>query len=244
MLMITVLERYIEQKKLEFTRLDVKAAIFLLVITMFILISPFLFRTTTDLLIGKDTYYFLRIAENPFIKFDELSYGGIPYVFSAWPIIINLFNKVFGPSLITTAKILSVLLGLVSSILFYFIARKFMNTLTSLLSALILVLSPTFLYSFSTLTDFSFIIFLSLIILFFIFRNNNFAIFLLLLIPLFGILHTIIFGFLLILYSLSRKEIKWLSVIPIYFIAIMIYLFVYGLPSILLFNATENKVLI
>ncbi len=216
----------------------------MLILTTLILILPFLFRLSDNLLIGKESYYFLRISEEPFIKFDELSYSNRFYIFSAWPVIINFFSKLLNMSLINSAKVLSILLGVAVSILFYFILRKFMNPLTSLSAVLILILSPNFLYTLNTISDFSFVAFLSLLILFFMLRNNNLAILFLLFIPFFGILHTIISGFLLILYSLSRKEFKWLLIIPIFFIAIITYLFIYDLPEFLTFDVIENKVLI
>ena len=214
----------------------------MLIISFLILILPFLFRLSHNLLIGGESYYFLRVAEDPFMKFDELSYSGRTYLFSFWALTISSFSKLSNLSIINSAKVLSVILGLASSILFYFILRKFMNSITSLLSVLIFILSPSFLYLFNTISDFSFVSFFILLTLFFMIRNNNLAFLLLLFIPFFGLLHLIIVSFLLFVYSFSRKDFKWLLVLPIFFIAMIIYLFSYGLPELFTFNVIENKV--
>ena len=192
----------------------------------------------------EQTYYTLRIAENPFIKFDQFSYGGRPHVFSAWPVIINLFSRILNLSVQTSAVILSVILGTASIILFYLILRKFVNSIISLLSVLILVFSPSYIYSFVTLNDFSFVAFFMLLIIIFMLKDNNIAILFLSFISLFGIIHIIVASLLLVIYSLWRKENKWLLVLPFFFISVIIYLFVYGLPELLLYNVAENRVLI
>src|SRR3989344_4905941 len=241
--MITALKRYIEQKEPEFTRLDVKILIFLFLISLLIFVMPLLLGRINNVF-TEQTYYTLRIAENPFIKFDQFSYGGRPHVFSAWPVIINLFSRILNLSVQTSAVILSVILGTASIILFYLILRKFVNSIISLLSVLILVFSPSYIYSFVTLNDFSFVAFFMLLIIIFMLKDNNIAILFLSFISLFGIIHIIVASLLLVIYSLWRKENKWLLVLPFFLISIIIYLFVYGLPELLLYNVAENRVLI
>ncbi|MBI2667138.1 hypothetical protein HYX17_00020 [Candidatus Woesearchaeota archaeon] len=241
--MITALKRYIEQKEPEFTRLDVKILIFLFLISLLIFVLPLLLGRINNVF-TEQTYYTLRIAENPFIKFDQFSYGGRPHVFSAWPVIINLFSRALNLSIQTSAVILSVILGTASIILFYLILRKFVNSIISLLSVLILVFSPSYIYSFVTLNDFSFVAFFMLLIIIFMLKDNNIAILFLSFISLFGIIHIIVASLLLIIYSLWRKENKWLLVLPFFFISVIIYLFIYGLPELLWYNVAENKVLI
>lgn len=210
---------------------------------MLIFVLPLLLGRTSNVFV-EQSYYTLRIAENPFIKFDQFSYGGRPHVFSAWPVIINLFSRVLNLSIQTSAGILSIILGTSSIILFYLILRKFVNSITSLLSVLILVFSPSYIYSFVTLSDFSFVAFFTLLIIIFMLKENNIAILLLSFISLFGVIQIIVVSLLLVIYSLWRKENKWLLVLPFFFISILIYLFMYGLPELLLFNITENKVFI
>ena len=241
--MINALRKSIEQKKLEFTKLDAKAIASLIVLTALILLIPFIFRMS-NLLIGNESYYFLRVAENPIVMFDELSYGGRTYIFSLWPIIISVFSKITTLSLMTSAKVISSLAGLISAVLFYFILRKHFNTTISFISSVILVLSPSFLYLFNTISDFGFVSLFFLLIFYLILRKNRLAFFLLLFIPLFGILHTIVMGILLIIYSFSRREFKWLYIIPLFALAILTRILVYGFPEILLFDAPNTQVLV
>ena len=95
------------------------------------------------LLIGCDSYYNLRMAASPLVNYDSLAFENQP-VFGerAWFLLISLAPTIF-------SWFLPFLLGLLSFALFYIIMKKIRGELR-FIASILLVISPAFVYLFST----------------------------------------------------------------------------------------------
>ena len=161
--------------------LNAKKYFYLLLILCIVLLSlsQYLrFRNNDGFFYGEESYYNLKIAEfikenKAFPAEDSMSYGGRPYVGEyGYPLLLSLNIKII-------PRILPILLGVFSFILFYFIITKIKFEIRGLAS-LILIISPTFIYLFSTLTKYSVVVFLSLFaILLHLNKKHKIALFLL-----------------------------------------------------------------
>ncbi len=99
-----------------------------------------------DILAGGESYYHLIAAQperNP-----ELTVDGRPAVFSQYDYLLSLAFLAFEP--VPFMKIFPILLGALCIILVYFISGRLMQRRSALYTTLIFLLSPAFLYIFST----------------------------------------------------------------------------------------------
>ncbi len=235
---MNALQRFLEPRKQRFIGYyaELRIIIFLILIGLFTLSLPYLNRNV-DSLIGEDSYYNYRIANDIVNKhtlpsYDYLSFSGRTYVFSLTPLILLIFSKALG-SLILTARLLPILLGLLVIALFYLILKKSeINNTIKILSCIILILSPGFTYLFTTLNDYSLpIVILLGILLLILYERYRVAIVLSLFIPLFGSIHAFIAAILFIFYSSKKgelKEFKWFFVIVLLILSTLVPLFLYG----------------
>ena len=147
-----------------------------------------------ELLIGDEAYYHLRIAENPFMTYDQLSFSGRTHIFNAWHLMLNLFSKSFGMTLENASKILPMIFALACLVVFYYLLKKTgLSLRTRIFSCIILALSPAFIYAGTVSNDFIAPVFLLLCSFLLLLNKKGFFSYLLILIvPFFGIFHGII----------------------------------------------------
>lgn len=201
MLSIGKLEKYTS------TRFAVRAL--LVVICAFTLALPVFLRDKSSLLYGFEAYF-------------HLSHGTVGYV-------LSFFSYFFRVDIFLVAKVLPVLLGIFSLLLFFSILRGLgFKYWIVLLSSLILIFSPSFVFLFSTLTDFAFVAFLLLTVFYLLLRKKEvLALVILYLVGFFGWIHLAVALSLLLFYSLKVKRFR---------------LFLYALPSLVLifFSPAKN----
>lgn len=125
----------------------------IILLAIVILSLPY-FLKDNNLPIGKDGYYYLRIAmdilnEKALPGYDKLIYSDrINFICIGWPILIALTSFIFGLSVEISRGILLFLLGILSAILFYNILRIF-DLNVRFISSLVLVISPIYIYLFT-----------------------------------------------------------------------------------------------
>lgn len=139
---------------------------------LYIFILAFVFLLTVPLLrsyfnnsivIGEEAYYHLRIAE-------QITKEGIPthdnlsnsdYTFNPLHILLSLFVYFIGEK--TTSIFFPFMLGLLSLVIYLKILEKWgFDPIKKLFAFFILILSPIFIYTFSTINSFSLVVFLNL----------------------------------------------------------------------------------
>jgi len=119
---------------------------FLFLLCVLVLALPNLLRTS-DNYMGEDPYFYSRLSgmikDNTF-SYDPLSYSGREFTYSlGQPSLFLFFSKVFTEKF--TTNIIPIIFGLISSLLFYFILKKFYvepNARSYISSALIMSLHP------------------------------------------------------------------------------------------------------
>lgn len=195
-------------EKSRLIRLGVK--LLLALITFWILIWPHLRRAENLLLSGKESYYHLKE-------------GTIA-------VILSFLNQYTGINNILLAKLLPISLGILSMLLFYAILKKFkLNYAIVILSTLILVSSPSFIYLFGTLNAYGFTVFIFLLSIYLLLeRKELLGVAALYLIPFFGIVPTFLGLLLLLVYSLKNQRFR---------------LFLGALPSLALLYFSPTKIL-
>lgn len=190
-----------------FTRCVVKS--FLAVVCVLVLFAPLFFRPLSSFFYGFEAYF-------------HLSSGVLKYV-------LSFFSYVFNVDVFLVAKFLPLVLGVFSLLLSSAILRKlgFAYPIV-VLSSLILIFSPSFIFLFSTLTDFAFIVFLLLSIFYLLLVKRHVpALVLFYLISFFGILPLLLSSSLLLFYFAKIQRVK---------------IFFYSLPSfaLLFFSPAVN----
>ncbi|NQV08348.1 hypothetical protein HQ529_00685 [Candidatus Woesearchaeota archaeon] len=226
--------------KKEFTKSQI--AVFIFLASFLILILPQIIRYffLDNVLIGEESYYNARIASNinreGVQTHDELSYGGVDYVFNPYHPFLAFFSSFLGVGF--ASKIVPLVLGIISLFLFYYILRELkFNFERRFFSTMILLLSPSFIFTFVASTSYSLIVFL-FFLCFSLFITKNkylFLLYLLLLfiIPLFGFFHALVFAVLIFSYVFYRKKAMkkfFISLIPLLF------------SSLYYFGATYSKI--
>lgn len=198
------------------------------------LIMPFLAR---DSLAGSEAYYNLRIAKNPFVSYDELSYSGRIYILSLWPLMLYVTNL----PLVFASKFLPYLFGLLSVLLFYIsLGSLNLNLKTKVIASILLVISPTYLYLFSTSNSYLFPVSLSLLVFILLIKRVTAASFLLIPIPFFNTLSGVIVASLLLFYSLKERYFKLIFPTLAIILAILVKLVIYGLPETVNFKTAGS----
>ncbi|MEK6947651.1 MAG: hypothetical protein AABX19_00255 [Nanoarchaeota archaeon] len=118
-------------------------------------------RYNNGLFIGDDAYYSLRTAQyihdtQSLPKEDSLSYGGRLFVNEyGWPLILSINPQFLG-------RWLPFILGILSFIFFYFIVKNYNDNIKGLAS-LFLILSPAYIYLYSTPSKYGIVLFMLLL---------------------------------------------------------------------------------
>ncbi|MDP3918349.1 MAG: hypothetical protein Q8Q35_00390 [Nanoarchaeota archaeon] len=184
-------------KKQLFTNSYVKIGIIILAIV--ILLAVLLIRGSQP---GTEAYLNMRLAENPAL-YDDLSFSGRVAAYE-WgtPLVLSL-----APHFLAYA--LPILLGILSIFVFERILKKIIGSeIVRNISLILFVISPTFIYTFSSANNFFIPFFLSLITfsLFINEKRKMLTIPLLLILPLFSIVITT--GLLLVMFCYTFFENK------------------------------------
>ena len=184
-------------------KLNVKLFIVLLVLCFLLLLTPYLYRGkyVSGSLIGDESYYYLRIAEDKSFFYDSLSYGGVPVVTElGWPLLLSL-----SPAYLSW--FLPIALGLLSFALFYFLMGRF-NARVQVVSSLLFIISPAFLYIFTVSSKYSGALFLTLLGLYLLLDDRKYGWIVLGLVPLFSV-GMFVFNCLIGLFFLKRRSIGY-----------------------------------
>ncbi len=206
-----------------------------------------------DILPGEGSYNIARLAkeiqsENNLIFYDRLSYDGrILSLQQGTPLTLALFSKLFSISIDASSRILPIILGMISLIVFYLIVRKLLeNKRSAQLSILFLLLSPPFLYTFSTSNTRMLPITLTLLgVSFLLYKKTIPAAIIFAIIPFFGTLHSMIALALFFIHVVVGKQNKKLFFFILAINLVLIGLLnvptikAYGLPSMLDFRIKE-----
>lgn len=190
---IESLERYTS------TRFAVRAS--LIALAAFVLAVPFFFRSPSSLLYGFEAYF-------------HLSQGTVSYV-------LSFFSSLFHADVFFVAKVLPPILGILSLMLFYGILRRLgFRYGIIVIASLLLIISPSFFFLFATLTDFSFLAFILLLVFYLLLCNRDVpALLLFYLVAFFGMFNLALASLLLLFYCSRVKKVR---------------LFLYALPSFLI----------
>lgn len=183
---------------------------------------------------GQEAYLHLRMADNSGL-FDKLSYGGrvAPYALGL-PSILSFNPEILG-------KGLPLILGILSFLLFLGLLKDF--KVEKKLSALILILSPGFLFLFTTLNKMIIPVFLTLLGFYLILRKGKLsllAIPVFAIMPFFNIVSTLIslfLAFLLVQFKLKNKRWLFYTLLPITIITTSLFL------GYILKNATFERLM-
>ena len=180
----------------------------LLILCISALLMPLVLRNrlSDGLLIGPDSYKSLRLGnefrEKNSISYDKLSYGGRKLVEEKlWYILLSIKPEFM-------ARFLPIFFGILSFIIFYFLVSKIRPDIKGIAS-LLLVVSPPFLYLFSTATKYTGAIFF-ILLGFYLYLNKKkylgFACFFIS--GLFSIVSLLAVVFVLLFYCLKREKSK------------------------------------
>jgi len=206
--MKSVLEKLQALEKSKLTRLGVK--LLLVLIAFGILIWPHLRRQKTLLLSGKEAYFHLK--------------GG-PLV-----IVLSFLNKYTNADMIFLAKFLPIILGMLTVLAFYALLRKLkLSYDVIILSTLILIISPSFIYLFGTLNAYAVMSFILLLALYlFIIKKEFLGVVVIYFLPFFSIPSTFLALLLILIYSLKNQRFR---------------LFLGALPSLVLLYFSPTRIL-
>jgi len=159
--------------------------------------------------VGEDAYYYNRIADNlfsnPSVLFhDGLNSGGEV----GFGVLLGLFSFL---NVGIVSKILMIIFGVLSFILFYKIIKDKFEKKTRIIISLFLLLSPTFLYLFSVNGSYSVAMFLSLTTLYFLNKKKIVSYISLALLPFFSVGFFICSLLFVLIYSSRKRDYYFLS---------------------------------
>jgi hypothetical protein len=209
--------------------------IFVVLLCIILLVLPLILRNFVAF--GEDFYLYKRISS---IKSDDLSYGGRDFLYNPGNVFVfSLIDSYF----------LSIILGILSLVLFYNILKKFdVDENTVILSCFLLIISQAFMYTFSTFREFTLPVFLILLGAFIFVQKKFYWISYLIfaLIPFFGLISSIVLTFLVFVYCLKFKRIKDFFIVLFIILVILSYIYIpiikiHGIPQVLTFNVNALK---
>lgn len=196
-----------------FTRSSARIT-FLLALTLIVLIVPNLIRTS-DTYIGEDPYLYSRLAEkinNNDVSYDDLSYSGRTFTYSLGQPLVFLFFTKFLPERFVV-YIIPLIFALISLYLFYLILKEFyIEPNVIYLSLIILILSPPFIYIFTSYTKFTAITLILLLTIYLSLKKDKTSEFisylLYFIIPFFGYQYSVFILLLSFIYFKKENNIK------------------------------------
>lgn len=211
-----------------------KNLIILILVTIIVLLAPHVIRYFyfDNLFIGSQAYYHARIAEtiltNNIPSEDVLGFGGIPYSFNPYHLILAATSYFLGITL--SSIFLPFIFGLLSIFSFFLILDKLkVKLITNTITTLILILSPSFLYTFTLSHQYPLFIFMNLLAFYFLIiketKKTRFIISIILfsLNATFGLFEVLIIILLLISYYVIKKDKRIFIILLLMAIASSIY---------------------
>ena len=218
--------------------------IVLALVCLIILSTPLILRKVNgnDTFPGSFSYYHARMAReivesDNILKHDnELSED---YRFNPYHPFLGFFAGFMGIE--SASKIIPIILGMLSFLVFYLILKNLkINLLNRLMILGILVLSPVYVYTFSISSPFSLVVLLDLLGVYFFFKRKIMffclSIMFLLIAVFFEPINTLVVLLLLFSYSLYDKnkvksfKIALILLLPVYVSYYVFFYFNYGLP--------------
>jgi len=218
--------------------------IIVMLLALAVLLVPHVIRYShfDNFMVGGMPYYHARIAQrlsHGYSGYDQLSYSGSAYIFDAYDVALAIIGQFIG--VLTASNVLPFALGLCSVVLlFLLLGRLKLSSGMRLLTMLLWILSPVFIYTFTVSNPFALVIFLNLAGFYFFTSKDRKAVFSILFfafIPLFGIINTLITAFLAVIYTLKeRKKTRVLIMVLVLLFSVgFVYNFLfysaYGLPG-------------
>jgi len=184
--MKNALEKLQALGKSRLIRFGVKTGIVL--ITFLMILWPHLRRPDAFLLSGKEAYY-------------HISNGTLS-------IILEFLGKHMGLEMLLLVKLVPLIVGVLSILLFYAILKKLKLSYVSIvLATLILIVSPSFVFLFSTLNAYAFVSLIMLLALYLLLNKRYvLGVLSLYLLPFFGIIPAVLGVSLVLFYSLKRNK--------------------------------------
>jgi len=202
--------------------------LFILIFTFVFLSVPLLRFFSNQHLAGSEPYYHLRISEllhNKITNYDDLGFSGRPYYLNLNHLVLSRFNNI-----LFFVMFLPMLFGLLSVFIFYKIIDSYgIEKKHNMLICLILASSPVFIFTFTIYNLYFLPIFLLLLSLFFLLRDNLVVpAICLALLPLFNIV-LVPFALLLlfIYYTKYKKKGFTLLIASLSFTSILYYFIIY-----------------
>lgn len=182
-------------------------------ITFLVILTPHIIRLVSydGLLPGGDAYYHLRMAESIRDNFRIPEYDPLVdriYNYNPYHFILALSSFVFGFGL--ASKIIPFILGILSVTFFYLVLKNLgLDEVRTFFVCLILILSPIFIYTFSSSSHFAIIIFLNILGFYFFIKKQRIftflAIFTFATIPFFNFFNALVTWILLFTYTVSAR---------------------------------------
>ncbi len=227
-----------------------KNIIVLLLLATIMLSLPYLIRASenNDNLIRGEPYYHARMSQamtdQGMQSSDALSFGGRDYLFNPFHYIMGLLISFLG--LMLAAKLLPLILGLASLLVFYLILKKLrLESKKIFLICAILIFTPIFIYTFTVLNSHALVILLVLLGFYFFMHKSKtirlISLLVLMTLPLFSLFSALIALLALLVYSLHKKNIK--NFYPVLFFLLAISAIYYvpefirqGIPSYIVQN--------
>lgn len=215
--------------------------IILLLALLFLLLPSSLRALTGNVyLMGDEPYYHARITQQiidvGIPDFDELIFEGRNYLLNPYHVLLALFAFPLGA--LSAAKILPLILGLLSVYLFYLLLLKFkVNSWTKWVVLFVFILSPVFIYTFNFASPAGFILFLNFAGLFFLTRKSKASTAVsavcLSIASLFGIMHALISAFIVFFYCFQYKKRlrKGYLILSLIALSVLFYSFPFFLAS-------------
>ncbi|MDP7506673.1 MAG: hypothetical protein QF362_04495, partial [Candidatus Woesearchaeota archaeon] len=218
--------------------------IVLALVCLIILSTPLILRKVNgnDTFPGSFSYYHARMAReivesDNILKHDnELSED---YRFNPYHPFLGFFAGFMGIE--SASKIIPIILGMLSFLVFYLILKNLkINLLNRLMILGILALSPVYVYTFSISSPFSLVILLDLLGLYFFFKRKKVFLYLSIMFFLIAVffepINTLVVLLLLLSYSMYDKnkvksfKMALILLLPVYVSYYVFFYFNYGLP--------------
>jgi hypothetical protein len=210
--------------------------IFVIVVMLVVLTLPTFIRfyEGNDSLIGSEPYYHFRAAReiiklgsyNPFVPpaaVHDLVYTDRDYFFSPYHYILTYASRFV--SLFAASRIVPLLLGMISLLVFNLILRSFVEEAYKRhIILLLLVMSPAFIYTFTVSNPQAAAIMFSMLGFYFFLRDGRLSLFLSVLffavVSLFSLFNTLLVIVLLLAFILTKNERQSRFVIVVFLLAI------------------------
>ena len=187
----------------------------LFIAAIVLILLPFVMRTLNDnkTLPGEEAYYHARIAkqisETGFLKQDDAVSYGRPYYFNPYPAVLAVFSYIWG--VLNASRIVPLVAGILSVLLFYILLTKFKLDRLTILSILgVFILSPLFSYSFSLSTPACLMILFNLLGVYFFTKDKKWCLVLSAVFfsttALFGLLHALVPAAIVSFYAMYNRK--------------------------------------